>query len=66
MRNTTYKGRYRVTNPDKYKGDITDVVYRSGWELKFMRWCDINPSILEWGSETVVIPYKSPVDKKVH
>jgi hypothetical protein len=66
MHNTTYKGRYRVTFPAKYKGDITDVVYRSGWELKFMRWCDLNSSILEWGSETVIIPYKSPVDNKIH
>lgn len=31
-----------------------------------MRWCDINASVLEWGSETIVIPYKSPVDSKLH
>lgn len=31
-----------------------------------MRWCDRNASVLEWGSETVVIPYKSPVDNKLH
>ena len=61
-----YKGRYRVINPSKYKGDLQEVVYRSSWELKFMKWCDTNPSILEWGSETVVIPYKSPVDSKLH
>lgn len=66
MRNTSYKGRYRVTNPEKYKGDITNIVYRSGWELKFMKWCDSNPSVLEWGSETVIIPYRSPVDNKIH
>lgn len=66
MYKATYKGRYRVSNPFKYKGDLQEVVYRSGWELKFMRWCDINPSVLEWGSETVVIPYRSPVDNKVH
>ena len=61
-----YKGRFKVTNLSKYKGDTTDVVYRSSWELKFMKWCDTNPSVLEWGSETVIIPYKSPVDSKVH
>lgn len=61
-----YKGRYCVSNPSKYKGDINDVVYRSSWELKFMKWCDINPSVLEWGSEIAVIPYVSPVDNKVH
>jgi hypothetical protein len=31
-----------------------------------MKWCDFNPSVLEWGSETVIIPYVSPVDKRVH
>ena len=31
-----------------------------------MKWCDLNESILEWGSETTIIPYKSPVDNKIH
>ena len=31
-----------------------------------MKWCDNNTSVLEWGSETMIIPYKSPVDSKVH
>ena len=66
MYNATYKGRYRISNPVKYRGNIHDVIYRSSWELKFMKWCDTNISVLEWGSETMVIPYKSPVDSKVH
>ena len=66
MYTKTYKGRFRVLNPAKYKGDITTVIYRSLWELRFMKWCDQSPSIIEWGSETVIIPYVSPVDKKVH
>lgn len=66
MYKNTYKGRYRVKNPAKYKGDINDVIYRSGWELKFMNWCDTTDSVLEWGSEIAVIPYISPVDKKIH
>ena len=66
MYKETYKGRYRIENIKKYKGDISDVIYRSSWELKFMRWCDSNPSVLEWGSETIIIPYRSPVDNNVH
>ena len=66
MYTKTYKGRFRVLNPAKYKGDITTVIYRSLWELRFMKWCDQSPSIIEWGSETVIIPYVSPVDRKVH
>lgn len=31
-----------------------------------MTYCDANPSIIEWGSEEIVIPYISPVDGKVH
>jgi hypothetical protein len=66
MYKAVYKGRYRVLNPSKYKGNLGEIVYRSSWELKFMVWCDKNASVLEWGSETVVIPYKSPVDNKLH
>jgi len=37
-------------------------------ELKAFRWMDNNPNIISWGSESVVIPYMSPVDlnKKIH
>ena len=66
MYTKTYKGRFRVANAAKYKGDITNIVYRSLWELKFMKWCDDNASVVEWGSETVIVPYISPVDNKAH
>jgi hypothetical protein len=62
----TYKGKFKTKNPAKYKGDITNIVYRSLWELRFMKWCDLNPSVLEWGSETIIVPYISPLDRKVH
>ena len=60
----TYKGKYKVRNYKKYKGDPTGVVYRSLWERKFMKWCDGNPNILEWCSEELAIPYYDPVQKK--
>jgi hypothetical protein len=66
MYTKTYKGRFKVKNTAKYKGDISNVIYRSLWELRFMKWCDDNPSIKEWGSETIIVPYVSPVDNKVH
>ena len=62
----SYKGKFRPSNPTKYKGDPTKVIYRSLWELKFMRWCDGNVNILKWSSEEVVIPYKSPIDNRFH
>lgn len=61
-----YKGRFKPDNSKKYKGDPTNIVYRSMWELKFMRYLDSHDSILEWASEEIVIPYYSPVDKKMH
>lgn len=64
--NNVYKGRYRVLNPAKYTGNPTNVIYRSMWEFKFMKYCDNNANVLEWGSEEIVIPYLSPVDGKVH
>ena len=52
--------------PYKYKGDPTKVIYRSLWELKFMRYCDTNINILEWGSEEMYVWYRSPVDNRAH
>ena len=62
----SYKGRYQPNNPLKYKGNFRNIIYRSLWELKFMKYCDSNQNILEWGSEEFFIPYTSPIDGKRH
>lgn len=62
----TYKGKYRVKNPAKYIGDPETVTYRSSWELAAMNWVDRNPSVLEWSSEEVVVPYICATDLKPH
>lgn len=62
----SYSGKYKPINYKKYKGDPTKIYYRSLWERRFMVYCDNNPNIIEWGSEEIIIPYRSPVDKKVH
>ena len=62
----TYKGKFRPRVPKKYRGDYTNIIYRSSWELKFMKYCDTNKNILEWGSEEFFIPYMSPIDNRVH
>ena len=61
-----YKGRYNPVNPNKYKGNPQNIIYRSLWERKFMVYCDTNDKVLEWGSEEIIIPYISPWDSKVH
>ena len=58
-----YKGKFRPRVPTKYKGDYTNIIYRSLWELKFMKYCDSNQNILEWGSEEFWIPYRAPDGK---
>ncbi len=59
-------GKYFPQNPEKYIGDIHNIIYRSSWERKFCQYCDINPNITRWSSEPVPIPYWSPIDKKEH
>ena len=61
-----YKGKYQPSFPRKYKGDPTNIVFRSLWERKFMVYCDKNANVLEWASEEIVIPYISPVDNRQH
>jgi hypothetical protein len=58
------QGVYKVTNPLKYVGK-REPRYRSGWELAFMRFCDTNDNILQWASESIVIPYRHPLTGKM-
>ena len=62
----TYKGYYKPKNPSKYLGDPTNIVYRSSWERQCMLYFDKNDNVVKWGSEEIVIPYRSPLDRKVH
>lgn len=62
----SYKGLFKPGNPDKYKGDPTNIIYRSSWELKLMRYLDNHPDVISWASEEFFIPYRSPVDNKIH
>ena len=62
----SYSGKFKPKNYKKYRGDPTKIFYRSLWERRFMVYCDNNSKIIEWGSEEIIIPYKSPLDKKTH
>ncbi len=61
-----YQGYYKCVNPEKYKGNPNQIVYRSGWEFKYCRELDNNPDIIKWSSEEIPIPYISPKDQKYH
>lgn len=61
-----YQGFYKPINPHKYVGNVSNIVFRSGWERKFMIHCDTKSTVLRWGSETVIVPYRSTADKRMH
>lgn len=57
------RGTYTPKNPQKYVG-IGKITYRSSWELSFCNFCDTNPNILKWASESLKIPYRNPLTGK--
>lgn len=61
-----HKRRYVPLNPQKYSGDVSNIIMRSSWETRFAKWCDTNPQIIRWSSEETVIPYVCPTDGKLH
>jgi hypothetical protein len=61
-----YKGKYSPVNSSKYLGDPANIIYRSLWERRLMVEFDMNQDVIQWGSEEIIIPYKSPVDGKWH
>lgn len=60
----SYKGTYKPTNTAKYKGNATNICYRSLWELKCMRKFDASDAVIEWSSEEIAIPYYCPIKKR--
>ena len=62
----SYKGKFRPKNPKKYKGNPTNIIYRSLLERRFMVYLDNTPAVLKWSSEEIIIPYVSPIDNRVH
>jgi len=63
---SSYNGRYKPKHPEKYKGNVREIFYRSFLELKMMLSLDKDPNIEWWSSEETVVPYKSPKDGQVH
>jgi hypothetical protein len=59
------KGVFQPKNPAKYVGNRPPT-WRSSWEQVFMTFLDNNDNIMQWGSECVVIPYRHPLDGKMH
>ncbi|MBT5355599.1 MAG: head completion protein [Candidatus Marinimicrobia bacterium] len=60
------QGRWAPLNENKYKGDYSNIIYRSSWERTAFEWLDKSPDIVEWNSEEVIVPYRSPLDGRMH
>ena len=62
----TRRGYFNPKHPEKYEGNVENIIYRSKIELRMMKFLDDAPSILKWSSEEVKIPYRSPKDGRMH
>lgn len=61
-----YKGKFTPKHPEKYVGNVKNIVYRSLWERNAFRWLDDQSAIIEWNSEEIIIPYICGTDGKPH
>lgn len=62
----SYKGRFIPENPKKYNGDATNIIWRSTWEFRVMKYLDNNPSVIWWSSEELPIKYYNPIDNSIN
>lgn len=60
------QGRYTPKHPEKYKGNVENIIYRSSWELHVNKFLDNNVNVLEWAAEEFAIPYLKPTDRRIH
>ena len=58
------QGVFTPKNPQKYIGKGS-IKYRSSWEWAFMNFLDGHPSVIQWASESIRIPYRNPLTGKL-
>jgi len=63
MANKFHKSFYIIKNKAKYIGRRQPIC-RSSWESTFCIFLDNHPSVLQWASESVAIPYRDPLTNK--
>lgn len=54
------QGEFTPQNPQKLIGNSRPQ-WRSSWELAMMSFLDNHPSVIQWASESINIPYKNPL-----
>jgi len=60
-KNHYIQGKFKPLNPEKYVGNVKNIIYRSSYELAFLRILDKSPSILKYSSEELSIKYYNPI-----
>lgn len=60
------QGYFKPAFPEKYIGDVSSIVFRSSWEFKFLKWCDLSDTVIRYASEPLGIIYYNPLDKRAH
>lgn len=62
------QGFFKPKNPQKYKGNPSNIVYRSSLELKFLIYLDNHPQVIKYASEEpfMIVPYINPITGKTH
>jgi hypothetical protein len=59
------KGIFKPKNPQKYKGNSKNIIYRSSYELDYMIRLDENERVVAWASEEISIPYFHPFKQRM-
>jgi len=57
-------GYFIPKNPQKYIGDVENILYRSSWEFYVLRIFDQNERVLEYCAEPFAIKYQNPFNQK--
>lgn len=58
------KGIFTPKNPQKYSGNVANIVYRSGLELKLFNYLDSRHDVISWVSEEDPVIYFNPVKQR--
>lgn len=61
----TKQGYFDISESTKYNGKVKKVIYRSSWEYRFCVWCENNPNVEKWCSESVEIKYQCPIENTI-
>jgi len=62
------QGYFKPKHPEKYKGRVADIVYRSSLELKVLMYLDNHPQVVRYASEEsfMIVSYVNPITGRSH